>query len=68
MAEPRFGLIILNRNGMNNFVRQLASDTELDVQGQIVHVSKGDPQHDGKVSLFWLFPRHGLHGDVVKRC
>jgi hypothetical protein len=33
---------------MNNFVRQLTGGTELDIQGQIVHVSGGDEKHDGE--------------------
>jgi len=33
---------------MNNFVRQLTGGTELDIQGQIVHVSGGDELHDGE--------------------
>jgi hypothetical protein len=45
---PQHGLLVLNRNGMNNFVRHLTSGTELDIQGQIVHVSGGDEKHDGK--------------------
>jgi len=52
-ATPQHGILVLNRNGMNNFVRQLTEGTELDIQGQIVHVSGGDEKHDGEQA--WWF-------------
>jgi hypothetical protein len=48
---PQHGLLVLNRNGMNNFIRHLTPGTELDIQGQIVHVSGGDEKHDGELRL-----------------
>ena len=48
---PQHGLLVLNRNGMNNFIRHLTPRTELDIQGQIVHVSGGNERHDGELRL-----------------
>ncbi|KAG7548982.1 hypothetical protein FFLO_03095 [Filobasidium floriforme] len=50
---PQHGLLVLNRNGMNNFIRHLTPGTELDIQGQIVHVSGGDEKHDGIYGLWF---------------
>ena len=43
---------------MNNFVRHLTLGTELDLQGQIVHVHGGDEKHDGE--CFELGLRHDV--------
>lgn len=60
-TSPQHGLLVLNRNGMNNFVRHLTPGTELDIQGQIVHVSGGDEKHDGEI----MVPVDRSHQHVV---